>query len=235
MLLAYAIPPDQPMFANHALMAMVAETSSPISSLTSGVPIDSVSIGKTKYQFRVPSLGYFLPMGSPNSPAFFVNAFGSDFVGHGASPSDAKRSWEEEFHREFQRLFAMRDWEMDASDRRRWERIQNWIDVELYRSTTPLVGREIGQILSTDPGRRKIQWVDGRREAFDLEIVPGHFVAIRPGMWFEAQVERDAVSGQLRQILSSQRIESLDHYTPNALKEQHEAYGKTDQLPDAML
>ena len=231
MLLACDFPPVHPMFANHAV-ARYDDDRSPIDSLTSGQQIDEVRIGRTKYQFRVATRGFFLPAGPTSTGEFYVDGFSPDIVGRGQSPSAARKNWEEEFHQDFQRLYAMRGWEMNSTDKRRWQRINEWIDVDLYRNTTLIVAREIGRITRLSPHKRLIQWIDGRKERFEFGKVPGPFAAYELGTWFEAQVQRDGLSGRLRSILSSQKIDSLDALPANGHTQNH---GQVDELAQATL
>jgi len=127
-------------------------------------------------------------------------------VGRGASPELARQEWKRCFHAEFQRLYAMRPFEMAEDDRSKWQSLVNLVDVVDYRMSTPTTLQEIGCVRHPHASYpSQMCWIDGREERFDLDQVPSQMAGFKPGQWVEAAVERDA-AGRLLRILHVQKI-----------------------------
>ena len=204
-------------------------------SVASGISIEEIRIGHTVYPLRSPTRAFYFPVRATALGKFLVEGFSPKFSGEGTSLVTARTDWEENVHLAFQRLYAMRNFEMTEADRENWTFLTERIDVDLYRNMTPLVGREIGKVISAESGRHRIRWVDGSPEVFTLGQVPGSFAAYKAGAWFEAQVVRDRQSGRLVEILSAQRITSLDGITPAEVDELQAQFPTTKELPSASL
>jgi hypothetical protein len=163
-----------------------------------------------------------------------VNGFSPLFVGYGPSLQSAREDWEERVHCEFQRLYGIPEWQMEAADKRKWQTLKMWIDTDAYRNTTSLFARELGKVMSMDPGRMKIRWNNGRQERFQLDQTPGPFAAYKPGTWFDATVEREPQTGKLCRIWHSQRIPPLDAIAPPDIEQAIKAR-PTSALPEGSL
>jgi hypothetical protein len=204
-------------------------------SVASEILIEEIRIGTTVYALRVPTRGYFLPPRATRGGKFWVDGFSPKFAGAGETVLTARTDWEETVHLEFQQLYAMREFEMGDADRETWGLLAERIDVELYREMTPLIGREIGKVIAATPGRRRIQWLDGMSDDYTLSQVPGAFAAYKAGAWFEAQVVRNPLDGRFMEILSAQRITSLDSITPAEVRELERQFPTSKDLPAATL
>jgi hypothetical protein len=204
-------------------------------SVASEILIEEIRVGPTVYPLGAPTRGYFLPPRATCGGKFWVDGFSPKFAGEGETVLTARTDWEENVHSEFQRLYAMRDFEMSDADRETWGLLAERIDVELYREMTPLIGREIGKVMAATPGRRRIQWLDGMSDDFTLSQVPGAFAAYKAGSWFEAQVVRNPLNGRFMEILSAQRITSLDAITPAEVRELEQQFPTSKDLPAATL
>ncbi len=139
----------------------------------------------------------------------WARELGAICVGEGETIKDAREDWLKRFHAEFQRLYSMRPFEMTAEDADTWQSILNTVDVVEYRLHLPLSLSEIGCVRYRKmPYPSQIYWIDGRREKFSLNQVPGELAGCKPGQWIEAIVEREPQSGMLRKIVHVQRIPS---------------------------
>jgi hypothetical protein len=129
------------------------------------------------------------------------------FAGVGLAQSAAQRSWREQFHAHFQRLFVKRPWERTAAEQTQWAKLEQLVDVAAYRQRTPYTIRQIGTLVELRPARRLvprvlgIEWMSGQRERVRLRQAPPDFAACALGQRLEALVLRDAASERMRKIL----------------------------------
>jgi hypothetical protein len=238
MILAISAQPTPPDYAREPVTQVMPD--SQLSSLggfsvASEILIEAIRIGQTVYPLSAPTRGFFVPPRPTGGGKFWVDGFSPRFAGGGETLLTARTDWEENVHLEFQRLYAMRDFEMTEADRDSWALLAGRIDVDLYREMTPLIGREIGKVVAATPGRRRLQWLDGTSDEFTLSQVPGAFAAYRPGSWFEAQVVRNPQTGRFMEILSAQRITSLDGITPGEIRDLESRFPTSKDLPATTL
>ncbi len=141
------------------------------------------------------------------------------YIGKGETLHQADDEWHKTFHADFQRLYAMRPFEMASDESNRWSTLVSLIDVAYYRDTTPVSFREMGRI---SWGRRSyptsIRWIDGRKDGIPLDSVP-EIASCKPGQWIEAVVEREPATGGLIRITHVERMG-----TPAASRKQVEEY-----------
>jgi len=102
-----------------------------------------------------------------------------------------------------------RPFEMNRSDTTSWGEMRQLVDVERYRRELPVLVREFGEVVSARPGHRAVHWEGGGREPIDIEQFPGEFASFRPGQPFEAYVERDQETMQIRRVLLVKRKHAL--------------------------
>ena len=154
-------------------------------------------------------------------------------VGEGQTPRLAREDWHQRFHAEFQRLYAMRPFEMTPDESRNWEAILSIVDVVDYRLSTPLSIREIGCVrYPRTPYPSQMRWIDGRREGFSLHQVPAELAGCKPGQWVEAIVEREPLTGRLIHIVHVQRIPSPLPESPRSVRAAWEKMRQAE-LPEA--
>lgn len=178
--------------------------------LYSGVQnLTVLKVGETRYQLRNQISGRCYPH-STESVEFVVDGFGPAFVGIGPTAEDAEEDWREKVHSAFQQLIQMRPFEMDASDERNWSNLQSIIDVPHYRRTCPIVMRQVGRaeyVRTSIP--KRIRWANNQIEHVSLDKMPAEFAALKPNQWFDAYVKRDPLTGDLLEVLTVKRINSL--------------------------
>jgi hypothetical protein len=135
---------------------------------------------------------------------------GSHYVGHGDTPFAAHREWEDRVHAEFQRLYAMRPFEMEQDEKSKWQLLLSIIDVHQYRENTPLELRQIGQVRwGRFPYPKRVIWIDGREDQISLDRVPGEVAGYKTGQWFEADVKRDPKDNRLIEITHAARMSHM--------------------------
>ncbi len=160
----------------------------------------SLRFGETEYHLRRPVEGSFYPGVGQELGEFCVRELGSPIVGKGRTPERAYQDWLEHFHVEFQRLYAMRAFEMDDSERQIWRDIEDKVDVARYRMEQPLIVRQQGTVVRARPYPEMVRWEDGTREKIVLRRMPGEFATYKPGQPFEAIVHRDPLSHQMIKV-----------------------------------
>jgi len=132
---------------------------------------------------------------------------GASFIGKGDAFVSAFEDFKNQLHTIFQRLYRMRPFEMSDQEQEQWRKLVNLIDVHHYRTTTPLVVREVGQVSYGQISRPyRIKWLSGNNYIIDRNSVPENLMALKPGRYIEAVVKRDPVTHKEIEILSVQPI-----------------------------
>jgi sRNA-binding carbon storage regulator CsrA len=164
--------------------------------------------------------------GTKQTPGRFeVEGFENLVVGRGRSVETARADWENRLHTKFQKLYPLQDHEMSKRQRQTWEKLTHLVDVEAYRKTVSVVGREIGQVVASGRHGRVILWQGGRRDKVRFSRAPGELVLVKKGEWLQAMVARHPDTYQIR------RIVWLKPYTPwtGKLDDAHQA--KVERIP----
>ena len=196
--------------------------------------VGELVFGKTVYPLRRAVEGRFRPASDDQRSTFYVDAFGSEFLGYGSNMDEAAHDWREQVHCRFQELVAKRPFEMSAAEKTTWQRLKTVIDVAVYRNTTPLTVRQIGKVAArARPRPEFIEWEDGQKDRVRLERMPAEFAAYKPGQPFEAVVERDPVDFRLRKILYVRRISSSPRLSTNDIECLLQSFATTKSLPEA--
>jgi hypothetical protein len=183
-------------------------------SVTDIFSIREIRVGDTQYALRQPVT--ILPTIGENNQWICRLQGCAELVGTGKDRTDAFRNLQEVFHAAFQRLYAMRLFEMDDQDIRIWSYLTSITDVADYKQRTPLQVREIGQISFKKRSiPTQIRWIDGRKEPIYLQFVPDEMAGYRPGQWFESVSHRHPENGKLIRIASCQRIPAIHSAPPN--------------------
>ena len=184
----------------------------------------NIQIGTTKYPLARPISGNMTLDG--DQWALRMQGLTPAFLGKGKSPARAEQDLKNQVHTVFQHLYGMRPFQMSADERATWSLLQSFIDVAAYIRETPVRSRDVGHIewlrgLRFGVGKYglKIRWMDGKADYVKYERAPKEFAALRPGCWFEAIVERDAVAWRLKRILFVNRIEPLQPMSPEQASE----------------
>ena len=131
----------------------------------------------------------------------------SSITGKGDTVVSAQEDFKNQLHAIFQRLYRKRPFEMNIQEQRQWQRLCNVIDVHYYRTTTPLVVQEIGQVSYGKISRPcRIKWLTGHNYIIDPSTVPHELMSMKPGQYIEAVVKRDPVTHREREIVSVRPI-----------------------------
>lgn len=197
----------------------------------SEVEMRTIEAGEAVYVLKVMRRAFFTPSLVNRVGEFWVDGFSPDFMGRGANFREARKQFEDDVHKEFQRLFALRSWEMLPEDTVRWLRLLQLIDVEEYQARRPILSREIGRVLSVRDGYEKIRWLGRGKErilALKAREMLSHF---RPGVWIEAEVLRDAKSGKVKEFSKILAIPSLQ----SDKKPSSDSNATTAKLPPTQL
>lgn len=118
---------------------------------------------------------------------------------------------------------------MAEQDQVRWMEITNIIDLLDYKTTTPVVVREIGCVSYQRISRpARIKWLSGKNYCIDPDKVPGELMSCGPGQWIEAIVKRDPITHLEIEIESINRISFR-------IPTDSEVRGFWDNLPEADL
>jgi hypothetical protein len=142
---------------------------------------------------------------------------------------------EDQVHEGFQDLYGKRPFEMTREEAQRWDILETMIDVVSYQNETPVVVRQLGQVTQVHRGPRQITWVDGRKEIVGLDVMPPEFARFKPGQPFEAVVERDPVTGQLRRVRYVHRVASLRGLSDSELAKFWNSLPGTSTLPESTM
>lgn len=198
--------------------------------VTKRVMID-IRYGKTSYRFREPKQGTFFPFPVASGGMFKVEGFPLTLQGQGENPDTAYHDWLKNFHVSFQRLYAMRPFEMDEHDRTLWSVIETVVDVENYRMSQPLIVRQEGKVVRARPEPQVIRWADGTTEKVKLAKMPGEFVTFKVGQTFEAMVFRDPVSHKIIKVDYVKRLRQKN-LTPEESQKLWDSIPTSSSLPD---
>lgn len=129
------------------------------------------------------------------------------YVGRGATRQEAFGELKAQIHTDFQTLQRKRPFEMSQSQRDKWLELTSVIDLLHYKTTTPVMTREIGQVSFGRISRPyRIKWVSGRNYMIEVDKVPGELMSCAPGQWVEAVATRDPVSHRILAIESIRKI-----------------------------
>jgi len=194
----------------------------------SSIPLAKLQVGNTTYPFHAQIRARFT-FEVDGSWACFSTDIGSDIRGNGETPPRAFESWRERVHACFQALYALRPFEMTPTERQRWNRLAAVFDLADYQVRTPSSFRELGYISRARPVPDQIEWVNGRREHFELNQVPDEVAGYKPGQWFEAVVRRSPENGRLIAIVHAQRTSSVPSRASDAEFKQNTRQGDVQE------
>lgn len=128
-------------------------------------------------------------------------------IGKGQTADEAFEDLKINIHVDFQRLYKKRPFEMTEQEQLAWLRLTNVIDLLHYRTTTPIVMKEIGSISYGMISRPfAIEWISGKTYLIEPHKVPGDLMGCKPGQWIEAVVKRDPLTYREIEIESITKI-----------------------------
>ncbi len=142
---------------------------------------------------------------------FLVEGLSPEIVGRGNSAEDARDDFCLNFHSLFQELIYKRPFEMTATDSTNWKKIQDVVDVTVYRNRTPLVAEQYGVVSYGKTARPcMIKWDNGFTETVDIRNVNSpDFVRYLPGQPIKAIVRRNPMTRELIDIPYIQKAAAL--------------------------
>ncbi len=195
------------------------------------MPLSQIQVGEALYHLRRPVQGMPILVGRAEWE-FWVEGFSPLFVGRGTHAEAAYRDWCDQVHEAFQDLYRQRPFDMAPDDLKKWDVLQDLIDVAAYQNEAPVLVRQLGQITQARPKPRQITWADGSKENnIDLRLLPEEFAGYKPGQWFEAIVERDPITWRLRRVRFVQRVPSLNPLSGADLERYWASLPTTASLP----
>jgi hypothetical protein len=195
------------------------------------VVLDVIRTGTAEYRLLRPLQANFQPC-ADRAWEFHVDGFSPRFVGLGSSIAEARNNWKDTVHIAFQRLVHRRPFRMTAEEKQEWALLEQLIDVEHYRKSTPLKIRSLGWVSGTGTGPRVITWIGGDRvEQVTLDQMPPEFAAFDNDQWFEAIVEREPRTFKLIRASFVQRRNPLGRMTKQELDQWWDSLPRTGNLP----
>jgi hypothetical protein len=162
---------------------------------------------------------------------YLVTGFEPLFIGRGTSARLAEVDWREQVHSAFQLLYRKMPFEMTPSEAAQWSVLEHAVDVDAYTRETPVVFRQLGKVSNVRHAPCEVTWIDGSREEVDLTVAPGEFAGFKLGQWFEALVERDPGTWQVRRILNVDSTEPADRMPRERLERFWQSLPTTSSLP----
>lgn len=127
---------------------------------------------------------------------FVVEGLSPDFVGKGATIETAREDFCHSLHAGIQELIYKRPFEFPPNESERWQRINDAIDITVFKNHTPLVVQQYGTVSYgklSEPCQ--IKWDNGYTEQVDLrQVLTPDFVTYCSGQPIMAVVRRDPVS-----------------------------------------
>ncbi len=167
----------------------------------SGVPRDSVRVGRTVYPFRrqlVERIG----------PAFYsLDGFFPHIVGEGKNSEAARRDFEEKLHVAFQDTARTADFDRTIVQQRLWLLCSSLIDIAAYDQLRTVTVTRIGKVIgSPRAGLIKIRWASGVAQRIDARKAVPEFAALQIGQWFEAVIRTNYLSAKLLSVEHVARI-----------------------------
>lgn len=192
--------------------------------------VRQVQVGESLYLLRRHIEGQFLPDGQAGWE-FHAEELAPQLVGKGETQEAALEDWQKQVHVTFQRLYRKVAFEMSDPERALWAAVEQAIDLEGYEARTPLVLRQIGQLVQVYPSPYKVRWTDNRAEIVDLSAMPGDFAGFPQGQWFEAITERDRRTGRLLRVRHVQPTGPLRRLSGQELDDLWNKLPTTASLP----
>ena len=217
-------------YVPHTRMLYSAETPSQTEEFcATDINLNDLRFGDTEYKFLQEIKVQGVWNCDSNEWACWSSDLGGMFFGKGDTLVSAFDDFKNQLHTIFQRLYRNRPFEMDTQEQEQWNRLINVIDVHRYRTTTPIVVREVGQIsygMISRPYR--IKWLTGYNYIIDPGRVPPELMSLKPGRYIEAVVKRDPITHKEIEILS---VQPISFHLPNDA----EARRIWDNIPAADL
>ena len=181
--------------------------SNPNAFETSRFPVSDVRFGNVVYPLRKLLSAMYLRA----KEELLVDGLSPELVGRGDSASTAFEDFSLQFHRCVQSLIFKRDFEFSDEEKFTWKKINDVVDITVFKNRTPLVVQQYGVIshgMVSYPC--KIQWDNGYTEPIDVRIVKSpDFVNYGPGQTVRAIVRRNPITREIIDIPFVEKVRSL--------------------------
>jgi hypothetical protein len=186
-----------------------------------------IRIGETYYRLIGPAAVSYIPRAE--GWACYLNGL-TGWLGNGGTPEQAFDDLKIQLHTIFQTLLRKRPFEMTEEERSRWVQLTGVIDLLYYKTTTPIITHEIGQVsFGKIDHAHHIEWINGTTYLIDPEKAPGELMSCRTGQWIEAVVRRNPLSHTILEIESIRKINFFRMPGESELKSGWEA------MPEAQI
>jgi hypothetical protein len=172
--------------------------------------IANASVGSITYKLRQPSFAVLECKNEQEQQgwSFCIQSWPEPYSGNGCTSEEAQKDCFNKIHVAFQSLVTLRPFRMNAEQLEAWTFLESVIDVEDYWQQIPLRVWETGTISSTKSSGFEVNWRDGNlTEVVKFEQATPEFARLTRGDWFDALVERNPSSRELKQVLDIRRIE----------------------------
>ena len=194
---------------------------------------DFLEIGGTVYPLRQEISGIFESINT-DIIEFKVQGCGASFIGRGSTNGAAFQDWCDQVHSAFQALYRKQPFELSEEEKPKWAVLNGLIDVAAYQSRMPVVLNETGWISGTNVGMREVTWWPSeRRETIAFEKMPVEFAGFGLHQWFEAIVERNRRTWDLRKGRHVQPTEPIAPMDDDEAAEQLAGAIPISVLPEA--
>lgn len=188
-------------------------------------------IGPVTYQLRDPLKAQIAPSDNQGWE-FSVDQFRPRFVGKGASIASAQRDFLNQVHAAFQLLVRRRPFQMDEAQRTDWQILERLIDVDAYWDCIPVTLLEIGVMSAITDAGWEVIWLDGeRKEIIPIERTLPEFAALQPEHWFEALVERQPRTYELKKLRYVRPIEPIQAMSPDEFRKWIDSLSNGEDVP----
>lgn len=166
--------------------------------------LEQVRYGRVHYRLRRPLVGEFRDFGG--AVEFHVNDFVS-IIGRAIDHQEAVHDFQRRVHVRLQSLLAKFDGAWTNEDRRDWEVLQAYIDLDSYLRDRSIETHKRGEVLEAEGDFWRVRWLDGETEEVDLRELPDDFAAFEPGDHFEAFVSVDPATNRLAHMYTAHPVE----------------------------
>jgi hypothetical protein len=178
-----------------------------------GEVLRDLQFGKTIYRFLKQIALNNIRNSETGEWACWSSELNASIWGKGDNSQSAREDFKTQLHTVFQRLYHMRPFEMEELERDQWQRLVNVIDVHNYRTTTPVVVQEVGQVSFGKIARPyRVKWLTGHNYIIDPGKVAPELMSMKPGQYIEAVVKRDPVTHRELEIVS---VRPISFHLPN--------------------
>lgn len=175
--------------------------------------LGNLGFGKTTYKFLKEITLNNIRDSRSGDWTCWSSEFETSILGKGNNSQLAEEDFKSQLHAIFQRFYHMRPFEMDELERYQWQKLVNVIDVHNYRTTTPIVVQEVGQVSFGKINRPyRIKWLTGHNYIIDPSKVSPELMSMKTGQYIEAVVKRDPVAHNILEIVS---VKPISFHLPN--------------------